>query len=355
MPDETKTKPETKTEPKTKAKTETKTGSSRQDFVSKQRVKWCPGCGGYSILVQIQKVLAAQGIPHEKFVFVSGIGCSSRFPYYMNTYGFHSIHGRAPAIATGIKIANPELSVWVATGDGDALSIGGNHILHTIRRNIGLKIILFNNRIYALTKGQASPTSPLGAKTKTSPYGTIDWPVRPIRLALGLDATFVARSVDSDINHLTYVLDRAAKHKGTAFVEVYQNCVVYTDKEFDYVRNKEQREEFGLKMEHGKPLIFGKDKNKGIRIKNFIPEVVEFKPGHVPDDIIVHNEKSSAEAFILSGFVPPNFPTPLGIFKVVEKLTYEGMLDEQIKSLSKTGSGDLEELLSGPDTWVVKK
>lgn len=344
MPDETKTKPETKA------------CISCQDFVSKQRVKWCPGCGGYSILAHIQKVLAKQGIPHEKFVFVSGIGCSSRFPYYMSTYGFHSIHGRAPAIATGIKIANPELSVWVATGDGDALSIGGNHILHTLRRNIGLKIILFNNRIYALTKGQASPTSPLGAKTKTSPYGTIDWPVRPIMLALGLDATFVARSVDTDVNHLTYVLDRAAKHKGTAFVEIYQNCVVYTDKEFDYVRDKEKRKEFGLKLEHGKPLIFGKDKNKGIRINKCIPEIVEFKPGNIPDDIMVHDEKDNlGAAFILSRFTPPDFPTPLGIFRAVEKPTYEEMLGEQIKSLSRTDSGDLEELLSGPDTWVVKK
>lgn len=335
---------------------EIKTGSSRQDFVSNQRVKWCPGCGGYSLLAQIQNVLSQQGIPRENFVFVSGIGCSSRFPYYMNTYGFHSIHGRAPAIATGIKIANPKLSVWVVTGDGDALSIGGNHILHALRRNIGLKIILFNNRIYALTKGQASPTSPLGAKTKTSPYGTIDWPVRPIRFALGLDATFVARSVDADTNHLAYVLGRAAKHNGTAFVEVYQNCVVYTDREFDYVRNKEQREEFGLKMEHGKPLLFGRDKNKGIRIESCIPEVVEFKAGHIPDDIMVHNEKDNpGAAFILSGLAPPDFPTPLGIFRAVEKPTYEDMLEEQIKSLSKTGSGDLDELLSGPDSWEIKK
>src|SRR3989339_618204 len=250
---------------------------TKQDFVPDNRVKWCPGCGSFAILNQIQKVMANQGIPRENFAVISGIGCSSRFPYYVNTYGFHTIHGRAPAVATGVKIANPDLSVWVVTGDGDGLSIGGNHMMHALRRNIGLKIILFNNRIYALTKGQASPTSQLGTKTKTSPFGTIDRPMNPVRFALGMETSFVARSVDTDLEHMEYVLDRAARHKGTAFVEIYQNCVVFTDKEFEPVRNKAMQADNAVKLEHGKPLIFGKNRDKGIRMNGCVPETVELK------------------------------------------------------------------------------
>ena len=235
-----------------------------KDFASTLPVKWCPGCGDFAILNQLQKVMAGMGLPHEKYVVVSGIGCSSRFPYYVNTYGFHSIHGRACAIATGVKLSNPELAVWVITGDGDGLSIGGNHTMHSIRRNIGLKIVLFNNRIYALTKGQASPTTQLGAKTKSSPMGTIDFPFNPARFAIGLDCTFVARGIDTDMAGTTAILERAAKHKGTTFVEILQKCVPFTDKEFDALKDPENKEDSVLRVTHGKPLVFGKNKDKGI-------------------------------------------------------------------------------------------
>ncbi|HTU88828.1 MAG TPA: 2-oxoacid:ferredoxin oxidoreductase subunit beta, partial [Gemmataceae bacterium] len=230
-----------------------------KDLASDQEVRWCPGCGDYSILAQMKKALAGLGIPREKFVFISGIGCSSRFPYYMNTYGFHTIHGRAPAIATGLKLARPDLSVWVITGDGDGLSIGGNHLIHAIRRNMDLKIILFNNEIYGLTKGQYSPTSRIGTRTKSSPLGSIDTPLRPLSLALGADATFVARTLDVDIHHLTETLKRAAAHKGTAFVEVYQNCKIFNDGVFEYTTDKSVKADNVLHLQHGRPLVFGKD------------------------------------------------------------------------------------------------
>src|SRR5437588_3905675 len=233
---------------------------NKKDFMSNQEVRWCPGCGDYAILNNVQKVMPDLGIPREKVVFVSGIGCSSRFPYYMNTYGFHSIHGRAPALATGIKVARPDLQVWVITGDGDALSIGGNHLLHVIRRNLDVKVILFNNQIYGLTKGQYSPTSPLGKKSHSTPMGSIDGPVSPLVFALGCEASFVARSVDIDIQHLTYVLERAAKHKGTAFVEVYQDCNVFNSRAFEYAQDRVQKVDNVVYLEHGKPLVFGKDK-----------------------------------------------------------------------------------------------
>src|SRR5215831_9188680 len=238
-----------------------------RDLASDQEVRWCPGCGDYSILAQMKKALAPLGIPREKFVFISGIGCASRFPYYMNTYGFHTIHGRAPAIATGLKLARPDLSVWVITGDGDGLSIGGNHLIHAIRRNMDLKIILFNNEIYGLTKGQYSPTSRIGTRTKSSPLGSIDTPLRPLSLALGADATFVARTLDVDINHLTETLKRAAAHKGTAFVEVYQNCKIFNDGVFEYATDKSIKADNVLHLHHGRPLVFGKDQNRGIRLR----------------------------------------------------------------------------------------
>src|SRR6185503_13125338 len=232
-----------------------------RDFASDQEIRWCPRCGDYSILAQMKKVLPKLGIPKEKIVFVSGIGCSSRFPYYLSTYGFHGIHGRAPAIATGLKITRPDLQVWVITGDGDGLSIGGNHLMHTIRRNVNLKIILFNNEIYGLTKGQYSPTSRQGTRTKSSPLGSIDNPLRPLSVAIGAEATFVARTIDVDINHLTETLKRAASHKGTAFVEIYQNCKIFNDGVFDYTTDKSVKADNALYLEHGKPLLFGKDRN----------------------------------------------------------------------------------------------
>ena len=250
-----------------------------KDLASDQEVRWCPGCGDYSILAQMKKALATVGVPREKMVFVSGIGCSSRFPYYMNTYGFHSIHGRAPTFATGLKLARPDLSVWVITGDGDGLSIGGNHLIHAIRRNIDLKIILFNNEIYGLTKGQYSPTSRIGTRTKSSPLGSIDNPLHPLSLAIGAEATFVARTVDVDINHLTETLKRAAAHKGTAFVEVYQNCKIFNDAVFEYATDKSTKADHTIYLEHGKPLIFGKDHNKGIRLHGLDPEVVTLGSG----------------------------------------------------------------------------
>src|SRR6267142_1703801 len=265
----------------------------RQDFVSDQEVRWCPGCGDYSILAQTQKTLPELGIPREKFVFVSGIGCSSRFPYYIDTYGFHSIHGRAPAVATGIKVSRPDLQVWIITGDGDGLSIGGNHLMHIIRRNLDVKIILFNNQIYGLTKGQYSPTSPVGQKSKSTPVGAVDNPLSPISFALGAEASFVARSVDVDIKHLTYVLERAAHHKGTAFVEVYQDCNVFNHDAFLYASDKTMKLDSTIYLEHGKPLVYGKDKKKGIRLNDALEvEAVEIGKEYREDDLIFHDEKT---------------------------------------------------------------
>src|SRR3989441_2151451 len=240
---------------------------TKKDFQTDQEVRWCPGCGDYAILSAVQAVFPELGIPHEKFVVVSGIGCSSRFPYYMNTFGFHTIHGRAPAVATGIKVAHPELEVWVATGDGDSLSIGGNHTIHMLRRNVGIKVLMFNNRIYGLTKGQYSPTSELGKKTKSTPFGSAEQPINPLGVALASECTFVARSVDTDTQHLTHILERAARHKGTAFVEIYQNCNIFNDGAFDPFVAREVRAERTIQLEHGRPLIFGKDRNKGIRLR----------------------------------------------------------------------------------------
>src|SRR5437588_6397485 len=245
-----------------------------QDFASDQDVRWCPGCGDYSILAQMKKVLPTLGVAPENMVFISGIGCSSRFPYYMNTYGMHSIHGRAPAVATGLKVCRPDLMVWVVTGDGDGLSIGGNHLMHAIRRNVDLKIVLFNNEIYGLTKGQYSPTSRVGTRTKSSPLGSIDNPLLPLSLAIGAEATFVARTVDVDINHLTQTLKRASEHKGTAFIEIYQNCKIFNDGVFEYATDKSIKADNTLHLEHGKPLIFRKDRSHGIRLHGLDPEVV---------------------------------------------------------------------------------
>src|SRR5438045_3453610 len=299
----------------------------KADFVSDQEVRWCPGGGAYAIPDNVQQVLPDRGIPREKIVFVSGIGCSSRFPYYMNTYGFHSIHGRAPAIATGIKCANPELSVWVITGDGDALSIGGNHFMHAIRRNLDVNYILFNNRIYGLTKGQYSPTSEFGKKTKSTPMGSPDYPIRPISIAIAAEATFAARSVDIDVKHLEYVLERAAKHVGTAFVEIYQNCNIFNDGAFEYATNKETKTDTTLYLEHGKPLVFGKDASKGVRLHGLNPEIVDTKTVKA-DDLLIHDEKASdpSLAFLLSRMRYPEFPEPLGVFRAVEQDRYDQLV-----------------------------
>jgi len=303
------------------------------DFASNQEVRWCPGCGDYSILAQMKKVLPTLGIPPEKMVFVSGIGCSSRFPYYVNTYGIHSIHGRAPAVATGLKASRPELSVWVITGDGDALSIGGNHLMHAIRRNLDLNIILFNNRIYGLTKGQYSPTSLLGQVTKSTPMGVIDNPLHPLSIAIGCEATFVARSIDVNIKHLTMVLKRAAEHKGTSFVEVYQNCNVFNDGAFEYATARDSKADTTLELEHGKPLIFGKNRDRGIRINGMDPEIVELGKGVTEDDLLFHDERSPEPslAYLLSRMRNPEFPEPIGVFRAVTAPRYEDMMTAQIE------------------------
>ncbi|HYG62024.1 MAG TPA: 2-oxoacid:ferredoxin oxidoreductase subunit beta, partial [Thermoanaerobaculia bacterium] len=287
---------------------------------------------------------------------VSGIGCSSRFPYYMNTYGMHSIHGRAPAIATGLAVSRPDLSVFVVTGDGDALSIGGNHLMHAIRRNIDLNIVLFNNRIYGLTKGQYSPTSEVGKKTKSTPVGSVDYPFNPLSLALGSGATFVARSVDIFQQHLRETLKRAARHKGTAFVEIYQNCNIFNDKAFTYMTDKETKEDSVLYMEHGKPLVFGKNKDKGIRMRGTEMEVIQLGDGLGPDDCLVWNESldNPATAFLAAQLLPPEFPTALGVFRSVEMPSYEQRVVEQIQQeTDRRGLGKLDDLLRAGDTWEV--
>ena len=328
----------------------------REDFVSDQEPRWCPGCGDYSILAQTLKTLPDLGIPREKFVFVSGIGCSSRFPYYVNTYGFHGIHGRAPTIATGIKAANPDLSVWVITGDGDALSIGGNHFMHAIRRNIDINIILFNNRIYGLTKGQYSPTSEFGKKTKSTPYGSIDYPINPLCVALANEATFVARSIDVDVKQLASVITLAAKHKGVSFVEVFQNCNIFNDGAFKDFTEREFREDRTITLVHGKPMIFGKNKDRGLRLNRTRLEVVQLGNGVTESDLLVHNAEAPDPcfAFMLARMDFPNFPVPVGVFRSVAKATYEDLMEEQVQdSIRRMGPGNLGDLLNSGDTWVV--
>jgi len=328
-----------------------------KDFKSSQEVRWCPGCGDYSILSQMQKVMAELGVQKDQTVIVSGIGCSSRFPYYMDTYGFHGIHGRAPAIATGVKIAKPELDVWVITGDGDGLSIGGNHLIHTIRRNVGLKIILFNNRIYGLTKGQYSPTSEFGKRTKSSPFGTVEHPIHPISTAIGAEITFVARCVDVDVKLMQQVLRRAAAHRGTAFVEVYQDCNVYNHGAFAFASDRKTKLDNVLYLEHGKPMVFGKERNKGIRLEGTTPKVVEFDAHMSVYDVLTHDEKTPDPtlAYLLSRMHYPEFPEPMGIFRDVEAHVYEDLVRDQVSAaVEKFGKGDLEKLFTAADTWTVE-
>ena len=324
-----------------------------KDFASDQEVKWCPGCGDYSILKQVQSILPEIGIKRENMVFVSGIGCSSRFPYYMNTYGIHSIHGRAPAVATGIKLANPELNVWIITGDGDGLSIGGNHFIHLMRRNLDVNILLFNNEIYGLTKGQFSPTSQLGLKTKSSPFGVIDQPFNPLSLALGSGATFVSRTLDREPKSLREVLLEAQKHKGTSFVEIYQNCVIFNDGVFDEFTNKATKEEANLYLENGKPLKFGKDLSKGIILENFEPKIIDITEKTDESKLWIHDETSILKAQILARFnfdeEFSDFPRPFGVFYKKNRASYEETFTNQVEK----NKPDMQQILNGNITWTV--
>jgi len=329
-----------------------------KDFTSDQEVRWCPGCGDYSILAQMQRSAPDFGVKRENIVWISGIGCASRFPYYMNTYGFHGIHGRATSIATGVKVNRPDLSVWVASGDGDLLSIGGNHFIHVCRRNVDIKIILFNNRIYGLTKGQYSPTSEKGKKTKSSPFGSIDFPFNPLSLAVGAGATFVARSMDRDPKHLQEMIKRAANHKGTAFVEVYQNCNIFNDGAYELLTDKSTKADNVVVLEHGKPLVFGQNNDKGIRLNGFTPEVVNLTEGkYSVNDLWVHDEfdPDTTRAFIISQFTEkPGLPTPIGVLKQETKSTYDHDLHEQIDNIKITkGEGKLRDILFSGNTWKV--
>ncbi len=326
---------------------------TRKDFVTDQDVRWCPGCGDYSILAQVQKVMPELGLPREKFVFISGIGCASRFPYYMNTYGFHSIHGRAPAVATGLKISRPDLSVWVVTGDGDGLSIGGNHLIHTLRRNVGIKILLFNNRIYGLTKGQYSPTSELGKMTKSTPMGSVDYPFNPIAVAMGVDAAFVARSVDVEAKHLQDILRRAYEHQGGAFIEILQNCNIFNDGAWEPLTDKATKADTVLLLEHGKPLIFGKNRDKGIKLGSDTRlQVVSLGNGTQEKDILVHDETNRALAYMLAHL---ENPTPLGVFHATSRPSYEDSMGKQLEAArQRSGVGDVNALFNRGETWVVQ-
>lgn len=327
---------------------------SKKDLETDQDVRWCPGCGDYAILATVQRSLANLGIRRDQTVFVSGIGCSSRFPYYMNTFGFHTIHGRAPAIATGLKLARPELDVWVITGDGDGLSIGGNHMLHALRRNVGLKIILFNNQIYGLTKGQYSPTSKLGTRAASTPSGSIDHPLNPLQFAIGVGATFVARTTDTDAKGLAAILDRAYRHQGSALIEVLQNCPVFNDGVWDQVKDEAPTRQ--LPLVDGQPLLFAGG-TKGIRLSaDLTPEIVDVGAGGVdPSALMVHKEHgSSAYAHLLAGLTYPDFPVPVGVLHSHDKATFDAMAHQQIADArAKQGAGELSKLLTSGMTWEV--
>ena len=326
------------------------------DFATDQEVRWCPGCGDFSILAHMKKVLPRLAVPPEKLVFVSGIGCAARFPYYINSYGIHGIHGRAPAIATGLKVMRPDLQVWVITGDGDALSIGGNHLLHAMRRNLDINIILFNNRVYGLTKGQYSPTSLLGQVTRSSPQGVIDDPVHPLSLAFGCEATFVARSIDVHVKHLEKVLQRAAEHRGTAFVEVYQNCNIFNDHTWDYASDRKRQADNVIELEHGEPLVFGTNRDKGIRASGLDAQVVELAGDITEDQLLVHDERADEPtlAYLLSRLRHPEFPEPIGVFRAVDRPCYEQRVSDQIETArERRGEGDLQALFHSGNTWTV--
>ena len=331
-----------------------------KDFATDQDVRWCPGCGDYSILKQVQSVMAELGLNNDEVVVISGIGCSSRFPYYMNTYGMHSIHGRAPAFATGLKLSNPDLSVWMITGDGDGFSIGGNHMLHILRRNIDLNLLVFNNQIYGLTKGQYSPTSELNKKTKSTPLGSLDHPLNPGAFAMGSDASFVCRSMDRDPKHLKAMLHRANAHKGTSFVEIYQNCNIFNDGAFFAFTDKGTKPDNCIFLEDGKPLVYGAEQNKGIRINGLRPEIVELgKDGVTEGDLWIHDEKDVFKASMLARFFDDPreagaLPRPFGVLYAVDRPTYDDMLFAQLdEAAEKRSDTDLDKLIAGSRTWTI--
>ena len=330
-----------------------------KDFQTDQEVRWCPGCGDYSILAQVQKVMPTLGIPRENIVIISGIGCSSRFPYYMETYGMHSIHGRATAVASGLKATRPELSVWIVTGDGDSLSIGGNHTIHLLRRNFDVNIMMFNNQIYGLTKGQYSPTSEVQKVTKSTPFGSIDHPFNPLALAMGADATFIARTMDRDPKHLQESLLRSNAHKGSSFLEIYQNCNIFNDGAFEIFTDKASKPMETLFLEQGKPLVFGANKEKGIKLDGFKPVVVDLAEGDSADDCWIHDDHDFYKAQILVRmFDDPNIaghlPRPFGVFYETERACYEDQMQMQIDEvIAKKGLGDLNKLLRGGETWTI--
>ena len=328
---------------------------TKKDFTSDQAVRWCPGCGDYAILAQTQKIFPDLGVDKENFVFISGIGCSSRFPYYMDTFGFHTIHGRAPAIASGVKLANPDLSVWVVTGDGDGLSIGGNHTIHLLRRNLDINVMLFNNRIYGLTKGQYSPTSEVGKITKSTPMGSLDRPFNPLTLALGSGATFVSRTIDKETKHMQSMIMRSHGHKGTSFMEIYQNCNIFNDGAFSNQTDREQKADTVLILENGEPMLFGSDKNKGIRLDGNTPKVVELGDKWGIDDVLVHDESDYVIASLLSNMTyQSEFPDPIGVLYAVESDTYEDTMVAQLnQAVKKKSKGTVQDLLNSGDTWVV--
>jgi 2-oxoglutarate ferredoxin oxidoreductase subunit beta len=331
-----------------------------KDFVTDQEVRWCPGCGDYSILKQVQSILPDTGVNKEDIVFISGIGCSSRFPYYMDTFGMHSIHGRATAVASGLKIARPELSVWVITGDGDSLSIGGNHLIHTIRRNFNMNILLFNNEIYGLTKGQYSPTSPEGKVTKSTPMGSLDHPFNPMALCLGAGSTFIARAMDRDVKHLRDVLVRANDHIGTSMLEIYQNCNVFNDGAFEVYTDKGSKKEEALFLEEGQPLVFGEENNKGIIIENGQPKVVRLDDGTFTlEDLWIHDSSDKNKAYLLTTFfdntsLEGHLPRPFGVLYAEDRYRYEEAMYQQLDlAVERKGKGNLDKLLSGENTWTV--
>ncbi len=328
---------------------------TRKDFSSGQDPRWCPGCGDYAILAAVQTAMTKIGKKKEDIVFISGIGCSSRFPYYMGTYGVHSIHGRAGAIATGLKIHNPELSVWVVTGDGDSLSIGGNHLIHLLRRNVDLNILLFNNEIYGLTKGQYSPTSKTGIVTKSSPYGSLDRSFVPASLALGAGATFFARSMDTDVIHMQEMCLAASEHKGASLVELYQNCIIFNNGAHDRVTNRLTRDDFSLRLEDGKPLIFGKEKNKGLVCDKHKIKVVTFDPANPPQDLLVHDKTDLQLAHMLGALKGPDFPVVIGVLYDVQDQVYDEEVSRQVESVGqRKGEGDMQALFYSGETWEVK-
>lgn len=329
---------------------------TRKDFTSDQAVRWCPGCGDYAILAQTQKVFPDLGRKKEEFVFISGIGCSSRFPYYMDTYGFHTIHGRAAAIASGVKISKPELSVWVVTGDGDGLSIGGNHTIHMLRRNLDLNVMLFNNRIYGLTKGQYSPTSEVGKVTKSTPMGSLDIPFNPLSLALGAGSTFVARTIDKETKHLQSMIKESYNHRGTSFLEIYQNCNIFNDGAFSSLTDRDTKQDNVLLLENGKPLVFGQDQSKGIRLDGNKPEIVELGKKWSESDLLVHDSSDYVIASLLANMTYlPDFPDPLGVFYKIDSPTYEDMVADQIKGAVKLKpKASVQSILDSGDTWEVK-